>query len=148
MKASEGAIGAVAVFNDAIRDGLKGSVFDAKAKGWISGSASKDSANRVLFGVTGGYLIGFIFTALAVGILTKHFGRSLPVLIAAMVLGLILCYAFGSLWFLTLYTKNTGPITVGGVLGMCVLPFLPVDGIKILLAAFLTRRLERFVKLP
>ena len=100
----------------------------------------------VLFGVTGGYLIGFLLTALAVGIITKHFGRSLPVLIAAMVLGLILCYAFGSLWFLTLYTKNTGPITVGGVLGMCVLPFLPVDGVKILLAAFLTRRLERFVK--
>ena len=51
---SEGAIGGVAVFNDAIRDGLKGSVFDQKAKGWISGSASKANADGVLFGVTGG----------------------------------------------------------------------------------------------
>ena len=54
VKASEGAIGGVAVFNDAIRDGLKGSVFDGKAKGWISGSATKANANQVLFGVTGG----------------------------------------------------------------------------------------------
>ena len=54
VTASDGAIGAVAVFNDAIRDGLKGSVFDAKAKGWISGDASKSNANKVLFGMTGG----------------------------------------------------------------------------------------------
>ena len=54
VKASEGAIGGVAVFNDAIRDGLKGSVFDNKAKGWISTNASKTTANQVLFGVTGG----------------------------------------------------------------------------------------------
>ena len=50
---SEGAIGGVAVFNDAIRDGLKGSVFDNKAKGWISGN-TKGNADKVLFGVTGG----------------------------------------------------------------------------------------------
>ena len=54
VKASEGAIGGVAVFNDAIRDGLKGSVFDNKAKGWISTNATKTTANQVLFGVTGG----------------------------------------------------------------------------------------------
>ena len=54
VKASEGAIGGVAVFNDAIRDGLKGSVFDNKAKGWISTNATKTTANQVLFGLTGG----------------------------------------------------------------------------------------------
>ena len=54
VKASDGAIGGVAVFNDAIRDGLKGSVFDNKAKGYISTNATKTTANQVLFGVTGG----------------------------------------------------------------------------------------------
>jgi len=48
-----GAIGSVAVFNDAIRDGLKGSVFDSKSKGYISGAA-KTSYNKVIFGITGG----------------------------------------------------------------------------------------------
>ncbi|MBR0513598.1 MAG: type I pullulanase [Clostridia bacterium] len=54
VKASEGAIGAVAVFNDAIRDGLKGSVFDAKEKGYASGNVSKGNAEKVIFGLTGG----------------------------------------------------------------------------------------------
>jgi pullulanase len=54
VKASEGAIGAVAVFNDAIRDGLKGSVFNAKEQGYISGNVSKGTAWQVVFGLTGG----------------------------------------------------------------------------------------------
>ncbi|MBO6060624.1 MAG: type I pullulanase, partial [Clostridia bacterium] len=51
---SEGAIGGVAVFNDTIRDGLKGSVFNAKDCGYISGKATVGTANSVIFGLTGG----------------------------------------------------------------------------------------------
>ena len=51
---SEGAIGSVAVFNDAIRDGLKGSVFDSKDRGYANGSANKLNANKVMFGIQGG----------------------------------------------------------------------------------------------
>ena len=54
ITASEGAIGAVAVFNDATRDGLKGSVFDSAEKGYISGNINSFNANRVIFGITGG----------------------------------------------------------------------------------------------
>ena len=54
VRASEGAIGAVAVFNDSTRDGLKGSVFNAKEKGYISGVVSKGLASQVAFGLTGG----------------------------------------------------------------------------------------------
>ncbi len=48
------AIGAVAVFNDAIRDGLKGSVFDEKDTGYINGTTSKLCAEKVAFGIAGG----------------------------------------------------------------------------------------------
>ena len=51
------AIGGIAVFNDAIRDGLKGSVFDATSQGYISG-AGKANLNKVLFGIRGGEGIG------------------------------------------------------------------------------------------
>lgn len=54
VKATGDGIGAVAVFNDAIRDGLKGSVFDKKEKGYISGNVSKGTAEKVIFGLTGG----------------------------------------------------------------------------------------------
>ena len=47
-------IGSVAVFNDAIRDGLKGSVFDPKDRGYANGAASKANAVKVIFGIQGG----------------------------------------------------------------------------------------------
>ncbi len=100
-----------------------------------------------LVGVTGGYLLGFLLSALAVGLLTERFGRSLPVLISSMVLGLLLCYAFGSVWFMVLYTRSQGPITLLSVLSLCVFPFLPADGAKILLAALLTKRLRKLLKI-
>ena len=54
---SNNAIGGIAVFNDAIRDGLKGSVFDAVSQGYISG-AGKQNLAKVLFGIRGGEGIG------------------------------------------------------------------------------------------
>ncbi len=53
ITATEGAAGAVAAFNDAIRDGLKGSVFDVKAKGYINGDYAANT-KKVQFGIMGG----------------------------------------------------------------------------------------------
>ena len=53
IKPLDGAIGGIAVFNDAIRDGLKGSVFSSDSKGYISGAGST-SFPSVLFGINGG----------------------------------------------------------------------------------------------
>ena len=47
------AIGAVAVFNDAIRDGLKGSVFEKTGKGYINGQPGAN-LRKVIFGIKGG----------------------------------------------------------------------------------------------
>ena len=54
IQASGDGIGAVAVFNDAIRDGLKGSVFSEKDKGYANGNPAKGTAGKVLFGLQGG----------------------------------------------------------------------------------------------
>ena len=54
----EGAIGGIAVFNDTIRDGLKGSVFTATSQGYISGNGN-GSFPSVLFGIKGGVGTGF-----------------------------------------------------------------------------------------
>ncbi len=51
------AVGAVAVFNDVIRDGLKGSVFDATAKGYISGMSAANKG-KIIFSLKGGQGIG------------------------------------------------------------------------------------------
>ncbi len=52
------AIGAIAVFNDVIRDGLKGSVFDKTAQGYISGAANAATTADIIFGLKGGHGIG------------------------------------------------------------------------------------------
>ena len=47
------AIGGIAVFNDVIRDGLKGSVFEKEAKGFISGEPGSTFSD-IAFGLKGG----------------------------------------------------------------------------------------------
>ena len=46
-----------------------------------------------LLGTTGGYIVGFLFTALIVGLAVETRGRRLPVLIGSMVVGVLVCYA-------------------------------------------------------
>jgi len=94
-----------------------------------------------LLGTTGGYIVGFLFTALVVGIAVDKFGRKLSVLIPAMVIGILLCYAFGTAWFMLVYAKNKGPIGIGTALAWCVIPYLIPDALKIVLASVLTDRL-------
>ena len=53
IEALPGAAGSISVFNDAIRDGLKGSVFDKLSKGYISGDFEAN-AGKVQFGILGG----------------------------------------------------------------------------------------------
>ncbi len=95
----------------------------------------------VLLGVTGGYLLGFFFTALTVGLSVRKFGRKLPVLLLSMAAGVLLCYAFGTAWFMLVYTREKGPVSLGTALSLCVLPYLIPDAVKIALAAVLSRRL-------
>ena len=95
-----------------------------------------------MLGPTGGYLLGFVFTALTVGLGVRRFGRRLPALPLCMALGILLCYAFGTVWFLFVYAKNSGPVSLGTALGWCVLPYLLPDALKIALASALVRRLH------
>ena len=99
-----------------------------------------------LAGVTGGYIVGFIFTALIVGFISDRFRKKTIPLIISMIFGILLCYAFGTAWFMFLYTQNTGAIGLTAVLMKCVVPFIIPDMIKLAVAAILVKRLERFVK--
>ena len=75
----EGAIGGIAVFNDAIRDGLKGSVFTATSKGYISGNGAGSFAN-VLFGIKGGMAAGLsweVKNAMVVNYMSAHDNNTL-----------------------------------------------------------------------
>ena len=101
-----------------------------------------------LLGVTGGYILGFGATALIYWLVTARLGTSLPVSILACVLGLLVCYAFGTAWFLVAYARSVGPISLTAALGMCVFPFVLPDLIKLALAVLLSRRVGKFLRYP
>lgn len=99
-----------------------------------------------LLGVTGGYIMGFLFSAVMMWGVERLLGNSLPVLGASMVLGMVIYYVFGTAWFMMVYTRNTGAITVGAALMGCVVPYILPDLAKTALALLITARLRPYVK--
>ncbi len=99
-----------------------------------------------LLGTTGGYILGFVFIGLIYWLAEKLFGTKLWVRVTAMLLGLLICYAFGTAWFMFLYARRTGPIALGTALGWCVFPFLIPDLVKMCLAVMLSGRLRKVVQ--
>ncbi len=99
-----------------------------------------------LMGTTGGYIVGFLFSALLMWGMEKLWGTEPAVQLLSMVLGLLVCYAFGTMWFMAVYARTTGEIGLWTALLWCVIPYLIPDGLKIALAMVLSRRLRPFVK--
>lgn len=94
----------------------------------------------VLLGVTGGYIWGFLLAGLLYWAVTALFGQGFKARLAAMILGMLLCYGCGTVWYLRVYGGN-----LWAVLTACVLPYLLPDGVKIALALTLAGRLKRFI---
>jgi len=90
---------------------------------------------------TGGFVVSYIPCVVAVSYFSGKFGNRLIGHIMAMIVGAMVCYITGTLWF-ALFTHAA----VLDALFMCVLPFLAGDAIKIVLAAAVSCRLQPVVK--
>ncbi len=99
----------------------------------------------VLTGITGGYIIGFVISALIAGIIMDKFGRKIPVIALSMLAGLIVCYAFGTLQFCLIGMTGDNPYSVGSALMLCVVPYIIPDCLKIALATVITVKLHPLV---
>ena len=105
-----------------------------------------------LFGPTGGYLIGYIPLVLITGLFVRKFALTgirasaapdaageadvsrrnglhrvfrLVMQTAGMLLGLAVCYALGTAWFMVISGSD-----LTRALSLCVIPFLPFDALK------------------
>lgn len=105
-----------------------------------------------LFGVTGGYLFGFLLSSLISGFLVSLFSKKGKVTFLwyslSMFLGLLACYAFGTLWYICIYTNSTESISIPSVLSLCVLPFIIPDLLKISLSAYIVKLLKKHIVKP
>lgn len=82
-----------------------------------------------LFGPTGGYILGYIFMALICGFFVDKWGNRLGLNLLGMVSGTAICYLFGSIW-LALQMS----LTFSQALAAAVLPYIPGDILKLILA--------------
>ena len=100
-----------------------------------------------MLGSTGGYIVGFLLSALTMWGFEAALGRKTWVLAVSMVLGLAVCYAFGTAWFMVVYARNTGAIGLMTALGWCVIPYIVPDLVKIALALLLQKLLSPAIRL-
>ena len=96
----------------------------------------------VLFGATGGFIIGFIPMVVVISTCKGVFSCSHIMRVMSMVVGTLLCYLTGAVWFAVVYAARGEAMSVSAVLSACVLPFVLPECAKIATAVLITRRLS------
>ena len=89
-----------------------------------------------LAGPTGGYLIGFIFLALISGLFVDKFPKNRILAVVGMIIGMAVCYIFGTVWLAKLLSLS---FKEGLMMG--VIPYLAGDVAKIIIAAIVGPKL-------
>ena len=94
-----------------------------------------------LVGPTGGYIVGYVVMALIAGRVIEADQRR-AVQFVGLITGTAVCYALGTIWFCF-----SMQCSVAAALGLCVLPFIPGDlvkiGVAMLVGPMLRDRLTR-----
>ena len=100
----------------------------------------------ILLGITGGYIVGFVFIGLIYWLMVRLLGKKLWVEIVSLVLGLAVMYAFGTVWYMIAYARSNEAIGFVTALTWCVLPFVIPDLVKLGLALTLSRRIAPMLR--
>ena len=100
-----------------------------------------------LLGPGGGYMLGYLPAVICIGWLTKKetegkgLRQSLK-MAGVFACGAVLCYSFGTAWFMVVMD---GTYTLFQALLICVVPFLPFELCKIVMAAALGMPVKRLL---
>jgi len=94
----------------------------------------------VILGPSGGYIIGFIFSAVTY-ILFSRFFKNPSFLFNGLILliSLLVCYIFGCAWYILFYSQTENFFNI---IKICVLFFIPFDIIKVILALIVSNRIK------
>jgi len=96
----------------------------------------------ILFGPTGGYLLGYLPAVFVTAGISKALGKKMSSDVIAMVIGSLIVYSAGVPWLKIVTAMSfEKAFTVG------MYPFLIGDAIKIIAAAFIAKTLRPVIKL-
>ena len=98
----------------------------------------------VLAGPTGGYIAGFLLTGLLY-CAAKPLRSTRRMENAALAAGLLICYLFGTVWFCITKGNAGSPMGFLQAMGICVLPYLIPDAVKLLLADQIAARVKKLI---
>lgn len=93
-----------------------------------------------LLGPTGGYLVGYIFMALICGFVIDRTNK-MPMCFLGMILATAVLYLFGTVWLAYQAGMNFGEALAAGVL-----PFIPGDIAKIVIAMIAGPQIKKRLK--
>lgn len=97
-----------------------------------------------VIGPTGGYIMSSPFVAWLTGFFTERFSKSAKMTMVGAaigsVCGILVCYAFGTFWYGML-----AKLSVMEALWAAALPFLPMDGAKIIAAVAICCPIRRML---
>lgn len=111
--------------------------------------ANMSGGMSALVGPTGGYLVGFLFSALVMWAFEKMIGKKIWMYAISMILALIVCYAFGTVWFAKVYVGEDGSgVSMMTALTWCVIPYILPDLAKIAVALLIgsNKALRRVIR--
>lgn len=95
----------------------------------------------VLFGATGGFILGFIPMTVLLGITFNKAKRLVHTILGCSV-ALFSLYLTGTVW-LSIFTS----MSVSKIILICIVPFLLPDVLKIIAAIFIGRRIKKQTKI-
>ncbi|EAX47232.1 BioY protein [Thermosinus carboxydivorans Nor1] len=98
----------------------------------------------VLAGPTGGFLVGFMVCAYLVGLMTERAQLTVWRAVGAMLAGLVTAYVLGLVGFMASFKYFLHkPMTWDKAISLAVLPFIPFDVIKSVMAAYIGVKVRR-----
>ncbi len=104
------------------------------------------SGAGVILGPAGGYMLGWIISGIVMWILETILNSNICSQAISMLAGLLVCYIFGTVWFVLIYSRNTASIGLWTALLGCVIPFIIPDLLKLSLALFISQKLKKITK--
>lgn len=96
------------------------------------------SGFNALTSYSGGYIWGFIFLGIVFWTMEKIFGNKFFIQIVSLILGMVICYICGTLWFT--YVMKTSFIYG---LTVCVMPYIIFDAIKLICAIWISDKIKK-----
>ncbi len=99
----------------------------------------------VLFGISGGYIFGFIAASLLYWLLERFVRKNRAFMIFTSIILMLVIYMFACVQFVIISKIGGNSVGFISALVACVLPYTIPDAVKIFSAALVSRRINRYI---